>query len=191
MEPITPEELVESLAASGFLPPSFLNHPGWKKEAIDMIAKSFREKGSSATITHLLERAKRSPLKHIAALQMVLSDIRAKKPLANDDETANESLVISEEIASENKAMQEIRATFDKMAEQRVYARDFTPANDPRFDKSPSIFDSSPYNGLPEEKKQAYKANTFIAVWQEAHEKGTSMHEICRQKGLFFDALLI
>lgn len=61
----------------------------------------------------------------------------------------------------------------------------FTEPNDPRFDERPSAFDG-PYLDHPE-----YRENTYISVKREADAEGTSMHEICRRKGLIYDALII
>lgn len=37
----------------------------------------------------------------------------------------------------------------------------------------------------------AYVQNTFISLYRESREKGTSIHQLCRERGLKYDLLLL
>ncbi len=76
----------------------------------------------------------------------------------------------------------------DELKRRKVYPQycrqEWTEPFDPRFDKHPSVFDGT-YKGHEE-----YKEFTFIAVKREADALGTSMHELCRRRGLVYEYLL-
>ena len=89
---------------------------------------------------------------------------------------------IAKEIIEEEKDIE------DELKWRKVYPQycrqEWTEPFDPRFDKHPSVFDGQ-YKGHEE-----YKEFTFIAVKREADALGTSMHEICRRRGLAYEYLL-
>lgn len=87
-----------------------------------------------------------------------------------------------EQILRENE---ELTRIWKKLFPDESAKAGFTKPNDPRFDEHPSAFDG-PYLDHPE-----YRENTYISVKREAMAEGTSMHEICRRKGLIYEALII
>lgn len=171
----SPSELVAQCIVSGFLP-EYL-----EAEASLAFAQAYEKKGEEKVIEKISERMARSPIRSMKLLNMVLSDIPDKpkeEPAKAEDDRPKS---ISDEVAEEELDFREQTLRMKEMPE--VYGT-WTKPNDPRFDQHPSIFDG-PYKGHEE-----YKANTYIAVRKEAYDEGTSMHEICRRKGLEYDRLI-
>ena len=89
---------------------------------------------------------------------------------------------IAKEIIEEEKDIED-EIKFRK-AYPELERQEWTEPFCPRFENHPSVFDG-PYKGHEE-----YKEFTFIAVKREADALGTSMHEICRRRGLLYEYLL-
>lgn len=113
-------------------------------------------------------------------------------PTPSEEPAKQDNPTIGEEMESEKADYEKILRENEELARiwKRLYPDEttsvkFTEPNDPRFDEHPSVFDG-PYLDHPE-----YKANTYISVKREAASEGTSMHEICRRKGLIYEALII
>lgn len=167
-------ELAAKCVMAGFIPERL------EADAAKAFAKAFEAKGEEEVIEKLTSRMVRTPIYSMSALNMVLAGI-PNKP-REEPKPASPAKSISDEIAEEEKHFQD----YERMKSENpdMFRSEWTEPNDPRFDEPQSIFDG-PYRGHEE-----YKANTFISVRREATAEGTSMHEICRRKGLRYEALI-
>lgn len=95
---------------------------------------------------------------------------------------------IEEEIAEEQE---DIREALAMAKEIEVVCADGTPQvvfhEDASFlYEKPSVLDCLQYKGM----EDLYAENLYIKVFREAKANHTSMHEICRRKGLYYDILI-
>ena len=96
---------------------------------------------------------------------------------------------IEQELAEERQDLIEHKKLIDELNslydEGKVpYFTDRTPED---LLVNTSILDTDAYKGEREE----YAVNTYKVVLLEAMKEKTSMHEICRRKGLIYDLLII
>lgn len=89
---------------------------------------------------------------------------------------------IQEEIEEEDEFYQDSLKFDELIGDDRGPVEPF----DDRLVKNPSFLQTSLYIG----KRKTYEENTWISVRREAQSCGTSMHEICRRKGLCYDLLV-
>ncbi|MBQ7244610.1 MAG: hypothetical protein IJS52_10490 [Bacilli bacterium] len=183
---MSPSELAAKCVSSGFIP------EGMEGQAAKAFAQAFEEKGVDKVESKILARMNRSPIRSMRILMAILDeipDVPAEE--RNPHPTEPKPPTIAEEIAAEKKDLKEaieLNALIGSLYGKEP--KPFTKPNHPRFDRHPSIFDATPYKDMPKDVQDLYKANTFMAVLEEAKNANTSMHEICRRKGLIYDLLL-
>lgn len=88
---------------------------------------------------------------------------------------------VEQEIEEETQDFKETEALL------LALSAEWSKPNEPRFFAKPSIMECLPYCENPE----LWAENTYIEIRAEAERENTSMHEICRRKGLAYGALII
>lgn len=188
---MTPNELSAKCVASGFIPESI------QKQASLALSDAYKKKGQYAVEEKILRRMEKSPIRSVYVLHMILDEIPDEEPYEEPAKKEAKAdleipLTIEQEISMEKadlKTHEELLAMLNKLGGPRK--ADFRVPNDPAFDESPSIFDCEPYRSFDEDMKAEYKRNVFMKVMSDAVAKKTSMHEICRERGLDYGLLLI
>ena len=181
---MTHSELAKWCVDTGFLPRSL------ESQASQAIAQAYAKKGESETEEAVKARASRGRIYTMRVFEMALSDIPDKAPETPKAEEPK-PLTIAEEIEIEKKDFYDLLECNEAVGRAcGGEPRPFRRPNDPAFEGHPSIFDATPYREMDPETQALYKANTFLAVLDEAKNRGTSMHELCRQRGLKYELLL-
>lgn len=173
---MNPSELASRLVDKGFVSDRFRN----ETEAI--INEFSQTKDGDEIESVLLSRYKPIQGNPTNIIRFILSKL-PDKPKEMVKQTA--TLTIAQEITLEKQDYE------DAVAWQKAFKSEFSKPYDPSFERNPNIFMATPYRDMTKDMQDKYKANTFISVKAEAEEANTSMHEICRRKGIEYGLLLV
>lgn len=93
---------------------------------------------------------------------------------------------ISEELEGEARDYEDALEVKAMVSEQVRGEINFTEPSEELIVRRPSILETTAYQG----HERLYAENTYISVRREAEAEHTSMHEICRRKGLTYELLI-